>query len=147
MSEPLRVIYVAEPPARYLARPPIVVDSSMICAILFDEPERDEARQRLTGRELFAPTVLDHEVINVAVKKHKRGLPTAAVQRALSDYLMHSIALHGTELLGQFEIAQRYGLSSYDAAYLWVATELKAPLATFDRKLAEAARRHLGALE
>ena len=26
-------------------------------------------------------------------------------------------------------------LSAYDAAYLWLAAELKAPLATFDRKL------------
>ncbi len=40
----------------------------------------------------------------------------------------------------------RYQLSAYDAAYLWLAAELKAPLATFDAKLAAAAQAHLGAL-
>ena len=40
-----------------------------------------------------------------------------------------------------------YGLSAYDAAYLWLAAQLKAPLATFNRKLGEAAQAHLGALE
>ena len=49
--------------------------------------------------------------------------------------------------LAVLAMARRYGLSAYDAAYLWLASQLKAPLATFDRKLGEAARQHLGALE
>jgi predicted nucleic acid-binding protein len=40
----------------------------------------------------------------------------------------------------------RYKLSGYDAAYLWLAAELKAPLATFDKKLAAAAQAHLSSL-
>ena len=46
-------------------------------------------------------------------------------------------------MLAQYALAQRYGLSAYDAAYLWVAGSLKAPLATFDAKLAEAAQLYL----
>ena len=46
----------------------------------------------------------------------------------------------------QFELALRYDLSGYDAAYLWLAAELKAPLATFDKKLA-AAHAHLSGLD
>ena len=42
--------------------------------------------------------------------------------------------------------AARYELSAYDAAYLWLAAELRAPLATFDRRLAEATQAHLGTL-
>ncbi len=45
-----------------------------------------------------------------------------------------------------FELATRYNLSAYDAAYLWLAAKLKAPLATFDAKLGEAARAHLASL-
>ena len=47
----------------------------------------------------------------------------------------------------QFAIAQHYGLSAYDAACLWLAAELKVPLATFDRKLAAAAAKHLASLD
>jgi predicted nucleic acid-binding protein len=36
--------------------------------------------------------------------------------------------------------AARYELSASDAAYLWLAAELQAPLATFDQKLAAAAQ-------
>ncbi|MDP3414253.1 MAG: type II toxin-antitoxin system VapC family toxin, partial [Polaromonas sp.] len=44
------------------------------------------------------------------------------------------------------DLAMRYGLSAYDAAYLWLAADLKCPLATFDDKLAAAARTHLAGL-
>ena len=40
-------------------------------------------------------------------------------------------------------LAVRYRLSAYDACYLWLASELKAPLATFDEKMAPAAKAHL----
>jgi predicted nucleic acid-binding protein len=147
MSDAPRTIFVAEPAARYLARLPVVVDSSLICAVLFDELQRDEARAQLDGRQLVAPRLLDYEVVNVAVQKQRRGLTAAAAERALSDYLAQQIELVNTELAAQFALAARYHLSAYDAAYLWLAGELKAPLATFDRKLGEAAQRHLHALD
>ena len=40
--------------------------------------------------------------------------------------------------------ARRYHLSAYDATYLELATRLNAPLATFDRQLAEAFRQSGG---
>lgn len=147
MTAARRVLYLAEPAAHYLARPPMVVDSSLICAVLFDEPERDSALHRLAGRQLLAPRLLDHEVVSVALKKHRHGMPAAVVDKALADYVEQNIELQQTDVAGQYTLAQRYGLSSYDAAYLWLAAELKTPLATFDRKLGEAARQHLGALE
>lgn len=147
MSTATRPIFVAEPAARYLARLPVVVDSSLICAVLFDEPERGEAQRQLDGRQLLAPRLLDYEVVNVAVQKQRRGLPAAAAERALADYLAQHIELVNTELEAQFALAHRYDVSAYDAAYLWLAGELKAPLATFDRKLGAAAARYLGGLE
>ncbi|WP_235776799.1 PIN domain-containing protein [Pseudorhizobium marinum] len=38
-------------------------------------------------------------------------------------------------------LAERHGLTAYDAAYLALAVEQNLPLATLDRKLSEAARR------
>jgi predicted nucleic acid-binding protein len=142
-----RSIIVAEPAPRFLARPPLVVDASLLCAVLFDEPEREQAQHRLSGRHLFAPKLLSHEVINVALKKCHRGLSTGVVERALGDFVEQAIELLDTDVQAQFALAQRYALSAYDAAYLWLAAELKAPLATFDSKLGKAALRHLGELE
>ena len=143
----VRQVFVAEPAPRYQARPPIVVDSSLMCAVLFDEAEREQAHDRLSGRHLLAPKLLSHEVINVAVNKARRGMPAAVVERALADFLAQAIDLLDTDVQGQYALAQRYQLSAYDAAYLWLAAELKAPLATFDAKLGKAAQRYLGALE
>ena len=142
-----RRLFVAEPAPRYLARPPIVVDSSLVCAVLFDEPEREQAQERLVNKHLFAPALLNHEVINVALKKLRRGMPAETVERALADYAEQAIEFFDTDLMAQYALARQYQLSAYDAAYLWLAAELKVPLATFDAKLGKAAQRHLGELQ
>lgn len=124
-----------------------MVDASVLCALLFDEPEAQAAGQLLLGRELHAPRLLDHEVLNVAVTKVRRGLAAAAAQRALADYLEQPLTLTDPALDEQLELALRYRLSGYDAAYLWLAASLRAPLLTFDERLGEAAAAHLKTLE
>ena len=146
MTAAQRTLYVAQPPAVYLARPPMVVDCSAICGILFDEPWRAEAIARLSGRTLYAPFLLDHEVISVTLKKHRQRWPRESIAAALQDYEQYQIELRETDIAAQFDLALRYQLSSYDAAYLWLAAELKAPLATFDEKLGRAAQTHLASL-
>ncbi len=143
----LRVLYVAEPPAQYLVRPTLVLDCSVLSAVLFSEAMRDEALQRMAGHALNAPSLLDYEVASVAVKKLAQGWLLESVGEAVQRYQQQGIALHPVNLREQCALAQQYGLSAYDAAYLWLAAELKAPLATFDAKLAKAAMRHLSALE
>lgn len=141
-----RTLHVAEPPAAYLVRPPVVVDSSAICAVLFDEAERAEAMAQMAGKTLYAPYLLDHEVISVTLKKRRLQWPADSLALALGEYDAYQIELRETDLETQYELAARYNLSAYDAAYLWLAAELKAPLATFDDKLAKAARAHLASL-
>jgi predicted nucleic acid-binding protein len=146
MSSAQRTFYVAEPPAAYLVRPPMVVDCSAICGILFDEPWRAEAVARLSGKTLYAPYLLDHEVISVTLKRQRQQGSREAITGALEDYLEYQIELRETDISAQLDLALRYKLSSYDAAYLWLAAELKAPLATFDEKLGRAAQLHLASL-
>jgi len=138
-----RKLHVAEPPAAYLVRPPMVVDSSAICAVLFDEAERAAAAAQLAGRTLYAPYLLDHEVISVALKKRRLQWPADSLALALGEYHAWQIERCETDPQAQYELAARYNLSAYDAAYLWLAAELRAPLATFDDKLARAALDHL----
>jgi predicted nucleic acid-binding protein len=137
---------VAEPPAAYRLRPPMVVDCSAIAAILFDEPTRDAALARLAGHALHAPNLLDHEIVSVALKKGRHSWPADSLALALADCAGYAIDLHPVDPGVQYELAARYQLSAHDAAYLWLAAELKAPLATFDGQLAAAALAHLSAL-
>ena len=140
-----RTFYVAEPPAQYLARPPVVVDCSALAGMLFEEPWHALAAEKIHGRTLNAPFLLQVEITSVALKKHKQGLETLAVS-GLARYDALDIALHQIQPTSVLALALRYKLSAYDAAYLWLAAELKAPLATFDEKLAAAAQTHLASL-
>lgn len=146
MSTASRKLHIAEPPAAYLVRPPIVVDCSVVCGILFDEPWRTEASSRTAGKMLYAPYLLDHEVVSVSLKKHRLGWSRQSLATALEGYGQYEIELRDTNTEQQLNLALQYKLSAYDAAYLWLAAELKAPLATFDEKLAKAASAHLSSL-
>lgn len=146
MSPASRRLLLAEPPARFHIQPPLVVDSSVLCALLFDEPERGQAQALLAGHQLFAPQLLDHEVLSVALKKLRRGMAAEAVEQALQSHLSMELSLVPPDLPAQFALARQYQLTAYDAAYLWLAASLPAPLATFDQALADAAQQHLQSL-
>ncbi len=142
---PARALYVAEPLPRWLQREPVVVDCSLLVAALWGEVKGEEAAASLVGKSLHAPHLLVYEVANVARSKILAGAPEADARAGLEAFAEQRIALHRSEPRPVWEVAGRYGLSAYDAAYLVLAHELGAPLLTFDRKLAAAAARHLGA--
>ena len=146
MSQATRPLYVAEPSMAYAYRPAAVVDSSVICAALFNEPEAAMAFAQMAGKSLLAPRLLGYEVVSVALKKLRRGATHEAVERALADYLRQAIEIVDPAHDEQFALAGRYQLTGYDAAYLWLAAELRAPLLTFDKKLGQAAKAHLESL-
>lgn len=131
-------LIVAEPAGRYARKPPLVVDCSALAAVLFDEPERDSAALAMTGKALFAPDLLNHEITSVALKKSAAGHPALARQ-ALVDLAALELTRCRVDAAAQFDLAERTGLTVYDAAYLQLALELHAPLATFDRKLGKIA--------
>jgi predicted nucleic acid-binding protein len=62
------------------------------------------------------------------------------------DFAQMDIHLHPVTISEQVRLANKYQLSGYDAAYLWLAAHLKVPLLTFDRQLAAAAKAHLAIL-
>ena len=145
MSSRPRELHVAELPAAYLQRRPLVVDCSAISGLLFQEHWQAQAAQKITDRALHAPYLLQAELANVAVKKHKQGLAQIA-DDGLAQFQVMDIDLHPVKVQEVIALALRYQLSAYDASYLWLAAELKAPLATFDEKLAGAAKAHLATL-
>ena len=143
----VRQLLLAEPPAVWLVRPPVVVDCSALAAWLFQEPEMDQAAALLSGKTLHAPSLLPYEIANVARKKVKSGANAEHIMVLLDDFAAHQIEWHAAPPRPVLVLANRWSLSTYDAAYLWLAAELKAPLATFDQRLAQAARQHLNTLD
>ena len=105
MSSAPPQLYVAEPPASYLVLPPLVVDCSVMVAAMFEEPARDQAIALMSGKVLFAPGLLVHEMVNVAARKLRAGSPSATVRQALSDFGAQAIELRPTDPLAQFELA------------------------------------------
>jgi predicted nucleic acid-binding protein len=142
-----RALFVAEPPAAWCLRPPTVVDCSVLAALLWAEPAAGDAAALLAGKALHAPALLSYELANVARSKCRSGVPAEAARAGLQALADQRVVLHDTPALDNFDLAQSLGLSAYDAAYVWLAAALKAPLVTFDQRLAEAAQRHLGGLE
>lgn len=138
-------LFVAEPGPAYLHRPRLVVDASVFAAIVFGESNAAEASGWLRGRTLCAPTLVDVEMANTGLNKvRRRQLSLKVVAESLEDFSAYEIERHETPTLPVFELANRHSLSAYDAAYLWLAASLNAPLATFDARLGEAAKNHLG---
>jgi predicted nucleic acid-binding protein len=143
MSEPQTTgLFVAEPPAIYLIKPPLIVDCSVVAGLIFAEHWRDEAKLRVEGKTLHAPYLLQTEIVSVAAKKYRQGFTLLAAS-GLTLWTELGVLLHSTDPEQVLALALQYQLSAYDAAYLWLAAELKAPLATFDEKLGLAATEHL----
>jgi predicted nucleic acid-binding protein len=138
------VLYVAEPQTPYLQRP-AVVDCSVFSALLWAEPAAELAAERLSGFALHAPSLLPYELANVARSKARSGVPSADALAGLEAFAEQAVVLQDVEPERQFKLALRFDLTAYDAAYLCLAEQLQAPLITFDKRLADAAQRHLGA--
>lgn len=120
----------------------VVVDASAVAAVIFGEPSADALRSALHGQQLFAPSLIDYELANVAWKK-LRGAPASAV--AIFDVLGGVGRLNVThthpDMVQVLALAAATGLTPYDASYLWLSKTLGLPLVTLDRALAKAAER------
>ena len=97
-----------------------------------------------SGAAAFAPAIWWFELRNLLLvgERRKRIEPSAAEDfldqlEKLDIRIMNSFA-DGSEIL---ILARRYNLTFYDASYLALALELRAPLATLDKALIVAANR------
>jgi predicted nucleic acid-binding protein len=118
-----------------------VVDASAIGAIIFAEPDGSRVQDVLQDRRLFAPDILTYEVVNIGLKKLRRGLgDTATITAALRLFEETAIAKLPVDPQAVFAVAQRHKLSAYDASYLWLAQRYGMSLITLDKALEAASR-------
>jgi predicted nucleic acid-binding protein len=121
--------------------PAKVVDASALGAVLFDEPGSEDLLRALEGFDLKAPALLPFEIASICHKKMKKHPKEAAkYARALAFYGQLSIGLFPVEPSQALAVAQKHGLTTYDASYLALAQALGVELVTLDAALARASR-------
>ncbi len=114
----------------------MVVDSSVLVEALRGP---GPALERLTGRELFAPHLIDCEVANalrslVAIGEMTAGFAEAAL---VTDVRFEITRYPHVGLLSRaWEL--RENLTMYDAVYVALAEALDVPLVTSDARMARA---------
>lgn len=122
-----------------------VVDASIAGAWLLPDEENtiaEQAMTRMAEEDAVAPDLLRHEIRSILLSAEKRERISADfVHSALARFRGLPLQLAGpgddTEVV---RLSRKYRLSAYDAAYLALALLEQLPLATLDRRLAEAAR-------
>ena len=119
----------------------LVVDTSVLIAVLTGEPTRDQLIARTQGAELVAPGSVHWEIGNAfSALLRRRRLKLPEVQAALSAYARIPIRVVEVELGVALELADRFGLYAYDACLMACARRQRAPLLTLDVRLGRAAR-------
>ena len=122
----------------------LVLDCSVIVSYLFEDerhPYSLAAQRYAMDVQAWVPSLFWYEIINVLLIRERKGK------------LQRKEALHYLALLEQgslitvqdithqmiFDLAHRYRLTSYDAAYLALAKQKRTKLATLDEGLKKAA--------
>jgi predicted nucleic acid-binding protein len=123
---------------------PFVLDASIVHDWAFDElhPTANTARERLRIEAAVAPSLWWFEVRNGLVMAERRGRVTEQqTANFLREILRLAITLEGSpNEISILDLARRYRLTVYDAAYLELAIRRALPLATLDTALMRAAR-------
>lgn len=124
---------------------PFVIDNSVVSGWYLENqatPYTEAIAGRLCEDQAVAPALWELELTNV--------LRTACLRQRMTAEKAQQILAHIAKLpitvdrIGApphelFALALRFGLSSYDAAYLELALRLQLPVATADAALREAA--------
>ena len=124
---------------------PIVIDSSVFlawCLADEEEPTATGAMRQVSEEGGVAPRIWWYELRNALLMNERRGrISPQQVLDTLTDSLALGISMDDQHDESQLlELARRYELTVYDAAYLEVAFRRGLPLATLDRRLRGAAK-------
>ena len=114
----------------------IVVDTSVIIAVILNEKKKSAIIKLTKGANLFAPTSLHWEIGNAFSAMFKRGrLKFEDAVKALGYYQEIPIRFTDIDLELVLDIANRYKIYAYDAYFIAAAKELNAPLLSLDTAL------------
>lgn len=119
----------------------MVIDTSVIIAVIANEPGKKALVESTKGADLVAPHSVHWEIgnaLSAMLKRHRISVEQAV--RAVQIYRQIAIRFVEVELEEALEIADALGIYAYDAYLLRCALRYKSPLMTLDRRLAKAAK-------
>ncbi len=119
----------------------IVVDTSVVIAVIVNEPQRGVLIERTKGANLLAPPSIHWEVGNAfsAMLRWKR-VTLAEALAAVEVYRRIPIRFAEVELEEALKVAGEAGIYAYDAYLIRCAQKYGAPLMTLDRDLEKVAQ-------
>ncbi|MFT3890436.1 MAG: type II toxin-antitoxin system VapC family toxin [Anaerolineales bacterium] len=119
----------------------IVVDASILIAVIANEAEKDKLVALTKETELIAPLSVHWEMGNAfsSLLKRKRVTIEQALQ-AIEIYLQIPVRFVEVELTDSLELANEFGIYAYDAYLLRCAEKYRLPLLTLDSKLIQVAK-------
>ena len=114
----------------------IVVDTSVLVAVVADEPEREPLIEVTRSAELIAPHSVHWEVGNAfsAMMKRKR-ISLASAVKAIKAYQKIKVRFVEIDIEKALRIAHRHSVYAYDAYVIVCALQHKAPLVSLDKNL------------
>jgi predicted nucleic acid-binding protein len=105
----------------------------------------EKALKELSSFQAIVPALWYSEVANSLLRGERQGVISATQAEYFLEELSQTEIVADetsprTRQAAVVDLARRYGLTAYEATYLDLAMRRDATLATFDRKLADAAR-------
>ncbi len=127
----------------------IVVDTSVLIAVLVNEPERSKIVSLTIGLDLLAPGSVHWEIGNALSAMIKRkAIHGHEVEVVLKAYRQIPIRLVDVDLDRALEIALEQDIYAYDAYIIECARENRCKVLSLDKGLVEAAvKAGVGVLE
>ncbi len=119
----------------------LVVDTSIIIAVIADEPEKPSLISKTQGFDLVAPRSLYWEIGNAFSAMIKRGrISVDQAVMAIEIYQQIPVDLVDVDLEQALEIVDKYKVYAYDSYMIACALNRRCPLLTLDGGLAYPAK-------
>jgi predicted nucleic acid-binding protein len=119
----------------------LVIDTSILIAVLVSEPERDRIVSLTQDTDLIAPQSVHWEIgnaLSAMIKKQRISLDQAF--KAIDAYGKIPIRFVDVDLTKAIEIAGKHGLYAYDAYLITCAMHQRCPMMSLDQVLIQAAK-------
>jgi predicted nucleic acid-binding protein len=114
----------------------LVVDTSIIIAVLTNEKKKSSLIRATEGEDLLAPSSLHWEIWNAFSAMFKRNRITLdQAKKAMDYYSLIPLRFQEVDISNALEIANNYDIYAYDAYFLECSMKNNSPLITLDESL------------